>query len=265
MDRLRVNPRWLPLWAAMMVWPLVVVRAQKPSLPRSAQPEPPTAASSGPAERPPWAALRPGTTVKVRIRQVFPCDGLSPGERLLSGRQPIQRGDRFLAEVINPTTTPLPLVGGTIIMVTPPGKFGRPGRLTLQMTQVAEYGDGTSRLIPWRFDTEDKRFSTRVQRKLLTSLMGLEGVSVGAGLGSQLLGPASANPVMVTGGAGIGLILGLGYASFRRGVEANLEQGDVFEVVVGTTSYRPVPRTLLTTLFPAPDPSRGKDKGQRQP
>ena len=92
--------------------------------------------------------------------------------------------------------------------------------------------------------------------------MGLGGASVGASLGAQLLGPASANPVMVTGGAGIGLILGLGYASFQRGVEANLEQGDTFEVVVGTTSYRPVPRTALTTLFPAPDPSKGKAKGK---
>lgn len=100
------------------------------------------------------------------------------------------------------------------------------------------------------------------QRRLLTSLMGLGGASVGASLGAQLLGQASANPVMVTGGAGIGLILGLGYASLRRGVEANLEQGDTFEVVVGTTSYRPVPRTVLTTLFPAPDPSKGKARGK---
>ena len=66
---------------------------------------------------------------------------------------------------------------------------------------------------------------------------------------------------MTTAGAGIGLILGIGYASLRRGVEANLEQGDTFEVVVGTTSYRPVPRTVLTTLFPAPDPSK-KAKGK---
>ena len=157
-------------------------------------------------------------------------------------------------------------MGGTIVKVAPPGKFGRPGRLTLQMTQVVENRDGTSRPVPWLFDTEDRRFSTRAQRRLLTSLMGLEGASVGASLGSQLLGPASANPVMVSGGAGIGLILGLGYASFRRGVEANLEQGDTFEVVVGTTSYRPVPRTVLTTLFPAPDPSKpGKGKRQGQP
>ena len=70
------------------------------------------AASSVPAERPPLAALRPGTTVKVRVRQVFPCDGLSPGERLLNGRQPIQPGDRFLAEVINPRVDPTSPGGG---------------------------------------------------------------------------------------------------------------------------------------------------------
>jgi hypothetical protein len=262
MERLRVNPWWLPLWAATMALPSVELRAQEQALPRPVQAQPPIAASSVPAERPPLATLRPGTSVKVRIRQVFPCDGLSPGERLLSGRQPIQPGDRFLAEVINPASTPFPLVGGTIVKVTPPGKFGRPGRLTLQMTEVVENSDGTSRTIPWLFDTDDPRFSTRAQRKLLTSLMGLGGASVGASLGAQLLGPASANPVMVTGGAGIGLILGLGYASFRRGVEANLEQGDTFEVVVGTTSYRPVPRTVLTTLFPAPDPSKGKGEGK---
>ena len=153
-------------------------------------------------------------------------------------------------------------MGGKIVTVTPPRRFGRPGYLTLQMTQVVASRDGTARLSPWLFDTEDRRFSTRAERKLLTSLMGLEGVSVGASLGAQLLGRATSNPVMVTGGAGIGLILGLGYASFRRGAEASLEQGDSFEVVVGTTSYRPVPRTVLTTLFPAPDPSWGKGKGK---
>ena len=66
---------------------------------------------------------------------------------------------------------------------------------------------------------------------------------------------------MVTGGAGIGLILGVGYATFRRGVDARLEPGDTFEVVVGTTLYRPVPRTVLTKVFPAADPSK-KAKGK---
>jgi hypothetical protein len=102
MERLRVNHLWLPLWAATMALPSVELRAQEQALPRPVQAQPPMAASSVPAERPPLAILRPGTSVKVRIRQVFPCDRLSPGERLLNGRQPIQPGDRFLAEVINP-------------------------------------------------------------------------------------------------------------------------------------------------------------------
>jgi hypothetical protein len=207
------------------------------------------------------ATLRSGATVKVRIRQVYPCDGLGPGERLLNGRQPIQPGDRFLAEAINTKTKPPPLVGGKIVKVTPPGKFGRSGYLTLEMTQVVKKGDGTSPEAPWLFDTNDRRFSTRVHRKLLTAVMGVEGAGLGADLGAQLLGRAAANPVYVVSGAGIGMILGLGYASFRRGVAAGLEQGEIFEVVVGTTSYRPVPRTVLTTLFPAADPSRRRDNG----
>jgi hypothetical protein len=48
-------------------------------------------------------------------------------------------------------------------------------------------------------------------------------------------------------------------------VEANLEQGDTFEVVVGTTSYRPVPRTVLMSIFPAPDPWPRKHKPKDQP
>ncbi len=66
---------------------------------------------------PPLQALRPGTAVTVRVRQVFPCDGFSPGERLLNGRPPIQPGDHFLAEVIKPPSNPPPLVGGTIVKV----------------------------------------------------------------------------------------------------------------------------------------------------
>ena len=110
MERLRVNRRWLPLWAAMMALPAVEVRAEEPTLPRPVLPQSPMAASSGQAGRPAWATLQPGAAVTLRIRQVFPCDGFSPGERLLNGRQPIQPGDRFLAEVIKPPANPPPLV-----------------------------------------------------------------------------------------------------------------------------------------------------------
>ncbi len=39
------------------------------------------------------AVLRQGEAITLRIRQVLPADGLSPGERLLNSRQPIQPGD----------------------------------------------------------------------------------------------------------------------------------------------------------------------------
>jgi hypothetical protein len=43
-----------------------------------------------------------------------------------------------------------------------------------------------------------------------------------------------------------------------RGVEADLEPGDTFRVVVGTTSYHPVPRNWQTILYPAVEPDRHK-------
>ena len=61
--------------------------------------EPPPAASA-------TALLRPGETVTLRVRQILPCDGLTPGERLLSGRPPIAKGDRVLAEVVQPGAHP---------------------------------------------------------------------------------------------------------------------------------------------------------------
>ena len=48
----------------------------------------------------------------------------------------------------------MPLVGGTIVKVDPPGKFGRPGRLTLQMTQVVEKPG-------WNLATDPMASSTR--------------------------------------------------------------------------------------------------------
>ena len=62
-------------------------------------PEPPPAASE-------TARLRPGETVTLRVRQVIPCDGLTPGERLLSGRPAITPGDRVVAEDVRPGVHP---------------------------------------------------------------------------------------------------------------------------------------------------------------
>jgi hypothetical protein len=64
----------------------------------------------------------------------------------------------------------------------------------------------------------------------------------------------------IGGGMGIGALVGMGYATFQRGLEANLESGDTFEIVVGTTDYRPVSREWQTILYPAADTSGGKVK-----
>jgi hypothetical protein len=40
----------------------------------------------------------------------------------------------------------------------------------------------------------------------------------------------------------------------QRGTEPNLEPGDTFEVVVGTTCYRLIPREGQTILYPAANP-----------
>ena len=59
--------------------------------------------------------------------------------------------------------------------------------------------------------------SAPVHRSLLTALQGLEGAGVGASVGSNLTGTSAGNPILVGGGAGVGLLLGLGYAVCRRG------------------------------------------------
>src|SRR5579871_6037558 len=94
------------------------------------------------------AVLRQGEAVTLRIRQVFPADGLSPGERLLNSRAPVQAGDRFVAEIVKPVCNPPALVGGVVSKETRPGWFGRPGYVTLQMSQIVETVDGQARLLP---------------------------------------------------------------------------------------------------------------------
>jgi hypothetical protein len=149
---------------------------------------------------------------------------------------------------------------GTIVKVSPPRKFGRPGRITLQVAQLVETPDGTTQPIPWQFDTEDRSFATRSHRVLLAAILAVEGAGLGASLGSQWSTTVMKIPIIVGSSAGAGLILGLGYASFQRGTEASLEPGDSFEVVVGTTSYRPMAREAILKLYPAPDPSSHKEK-----
>jgi hypothetical protein len=201
--------------------------------------------------------LRPGEVMTLRIRQVLPADSLSPGERLLNSRNPIQLGDRFLAEVIKPPCNPPALVGGTVTKVVRPGWFGRPGYVTLQLSQIIQTVDGQARPLAWQLDLADRTTTTRIRRALITALFGLEGAVIGTSIAFQNPNnPAYGGAVIA--GAGGGLLLGLGYASFQRGLEASLEPGDTFRIVVGTMSYHPVPRDLQTILYPAADPSRRK-------
>jgi hypothetical protein len=131
------------------------------------------------------------------------------------------------------------------------------------MSQIVEKPDGTGEIVPWRFDTEDRRHKTLAERAALTALFGLEGAMFGAGMAAQVAPRRS--PVWIGGGTAAGVIVGLGYAGVRRGVEASMEQGDTFEIVVGTTSFQPIPRSSLTTVYPAPNPSQRQGKEKEHP
>lgn len=216
-----------------------------------------SAARTEPITRADPVLLRAGLNVTLRICQLLPTDGLSSGDRLLNGRPPIQLGDCFLAEVIEPRPPYPVLVGGTVREITGPGRFGRPGYVGLQMTQLVQDAEGRTGQAPWRMDLADRRFATRMRRALLTTLLGLEGAGTGASIGAQFSG---GNMSFIGGGMGIGALVGLGYATFQRGTEPNLEPGDTFQIVVGTTHYRPISREWRTILYPAADPGYGKAK-----
>lgn len=204
--------------------------------------------------------LQTGQTVTLRIRQVFPADGLSPGERLLNSRSPIQAGDRFLAEILEPHCPHPPLVGGRVTRVKPSGCFGRPGYVTLELSQLVQMGDGQTRMIPWQVDLEDRGFPARLRRVILSTLLGAEGAALGATFGAQF---ANGNDMAWLGGfAGAGLVLGVAYATLQRGVDPHLEPGDTFHAVVGNLSCKPVPRDWQTVLYPAGDPDGRRRKGK---
>lgn len=225
--------------------------------PRPVVAPPLTAAPTSPRPKAAPALLHQGDSVTLRVCQLLPIDGLSPGERLLNSRPQIQPGDRFLAEVVKPCPPYPILVGGSVTKITPPGRFGRPGYVALQMTQLVQNVGGKSGLVPWRLDLADRGFSTRMRRVLLSALFGAEGIGMGASAGAQMTG---GNVVFIGGGMGVGLLVGLGYSSFQRGTEADLEPGDTFQLVVGTTQFRPVSREWQTILYPAGDPSVKKSK-----
>ncbi len=205
--------------------------------------------------------LRSGEKVTLRIRQVLPADGLSPAERLLNSHDGIQSGDGFVAEVVDSNAPCTTLVCGVVAQVVRPGWFGRPGYVSLQMSQIIETVNGKTHVLPWQIDLADRSTSTKLRRALITSLLGLEGAGIGAALGAQN-GGSPTPPVSAASGAGIGLLVGLGYASFQRGQESSLEPGDAFHIVVGSTSFRPMPREVRMVLYPAGDP--GDHKGSNK-
>lgn len=241
--RLRFLLAVLPFLLAALV-PSAGAEPDAPIAPSVA--EPPPAPSQA-------ALLRPGQTVVLRVRQVIPCDGLSAGERLLSGRGAIARGDRILAEVTEPRLDPPALIGGTIVQIAPPKRFGKPGRVTLELGQLVRLADGRSELLPWVFDLEDRRFNVQMRRRILLALFAAEGLGVGASIGSQV---GQGNLAFIGGGAGLGLLSGIGYASLMPGREGSLEPGDTFRITVGTLSYRPILPSPPLSLHPAPDPSK---------
>jgi hypothetical protein len=224
-------------------------RAQSdaPIAPLSREPAPPFSQA---------ALLRPGQEVTLRIRQVIPRDGLSPGDRVLNGLPTLVAGDRVLAEVIAPGSHPAALVGGTVAHIAPPRRFGKPAKVTLELGQLVTRETGKSILVPWAFDLEDRRFNVKMRRKILLALFAAEGAGAGASLGSQFGG--GNNPFYIGGGAGIGLLAGVGYASLMPGHQAALEPGDTFRITVGTLSYRPIRASPPLELYPAGDPSRAK-------
>jgi hypothetical protein len=236
---------------------LAALGAELPPRPRVAPPL--TAAPSDPGPPVPQALLRPGEAVTLRVLQVIPAEGLSPGERLLNGRNPILPGDHFLAEVLDLPCGPGTVVGGVVTKVVRPGWFGRPGYVTLQLVQLVETVDGVGGELPYQVNTEDRETAVRMRRVLIAALLGLEGAGTGASLGTQLI---PHNLPWLAGGAGVGLLLGLGCASFQRGSEASLEPGDTFRIVVGTLSYHPVSKEWQTILYPAPAPDSRKGKGK---
>jgi hypothetical protein len=168
-------------------------------------------------------------------------------------------GDRVIAENVRPGVFPPALVGGTIVHIAPPGRFAKPGRVTLELGQLVQTAPGRSELVPWIFDLEDRRFNVQMRRRLTLALFAAEGAGIGLSLGAQA-GPS--NPAYLGLGAGLGLLTGIGYASLMPGRAASLEPGDTFKITVGTLSYRPLVPSPPLSLHPAPDPAkRAKEHG----
>jgi len=199
------------------------------------------------------SGLIPGAKVNLRVRQVIPVDGLSRGERMLNGQHPVKAGDVFTAELPGPAEQPSIILIGCVEEVTPPGRFGRAGKISVKLAWP--FDPSGNQRDSWGFDVEDQRFSSAYKRRAITSLFLVEGFTLGASVGSTLdRGKAAAT----LGGGGIGLLLGVAYASLQPGQAASLEPGDTLSVAVGTTEARKLPPESPLKVFPAHEPEEEK-------
>lgn len=206
-----------------------------------------------PATDPGPPVLASDCRLTLRVRQLLPADGLSPGERLLNSRPALQVGDGFLAEVVGPPGTPPPLLVGTVVAITPAGWLGKPGTLTLELGQLVNSSAG----VPAHIKTTDQRYLSPKKRALLASILALQGLGIGASLATQFQPVKSG---WVGAGAGIGLVAGVAYATCLPGREASLEPGDTFRVKVGCVTTEQISPEVPLTIYPAQCPDSGKGK-----
>jgi len=206
---------------------------------------------------PPPAQLCEGAKVELRVRQVIPKDGLSRGERLLNSLPPLQPGDVFTAELVEAPGRGSVILAGCVESVTPPKRFGRPGNVSVKLAWPV--GPDGSNPGKWGFNIEDQRFTSAQRRRAITSLFLLEGAVLGAAAGTALVDGKSAATL---GGIGVGMLLGVAYASFQPGQAASLEPGDTLSVSLGATCAKKLPPELPLTIFPAHEPEE-KHKGKK--
>lgn len=204
---------------------------------------------TGSMESPPAGGelLFTGTRLVLRVREVVPHDGVAPAERVLNGLPAIQPCDRFLAD-IDGTRQAAAAVGGKIEGISPPGLFGKEGKIHLLLSQVVESREDGLR--PWRLVAGTEGPAGRHRRLLLNSLLLAEGVGVGSSIASQFTF-SSANPGIMAIGGGAGLVIASAIAAARRGVAARLDPGDRFEATVGGAKCKPLPPTGELTIYPA--------------
>lgn len=190
--------------------------------------------------------LVPGTEVNLRVRQVIPVDGLSRGERMLNGQHPLKPGDLFTAEWPAPSGQPAMILAGCVEEVVPPRRFGRPGKVSVKIAWPFDASGNR-----WSFDIEDQRFTSAQKRRAITTLFLAEGFALGASVGANLDRGRSAATL---GGGGVGLVVGLAYASLQPGQAASLEPGDTLAVVVGTSEVRKLPPEVPLKVYPVHEP-----------